>query len=297
MEIINEIKSFDNKFIDISNLSVAELWLLHYEQEKAFAGLIRQTKPFSVERAEIMHSGYKAINAIMLKRGYLEGNIIESYGSHDSYILFLKKIIKKSKKKSCIFFEAGVGTGKIIRAIAEIPNLNVMGCDIYIDKKFFNDQLNVTEGTIYENLLKLEDDTIDIFYWNDVIEHIPEDEIEEHIRLLAKKMAPKGLIITITPNRLNGPHDITRHYEPRGIAKGFHFYEYTFKEVLGLFKKYEIRSGYCILGFLKKGLYMIGPKWLDKIKIVLEKTAACLPYSIKRILLGLGGCSISILKK
>jgi hypothetical protein len=212
----------------------------------------------------------------------------------------VKRIVKKilNKKKNCIFFEAGVGTGKIIKEIAVLPYVTAIGCDTYIDRNYINSNLNVFEDTIYESLKKLDDNSIDVFYWNDVMEHIPEDEVQEHINLLNKKMTPGGLIITITPNRLKGPCDITGYFEPHGtIAKGFHFHEYTFQEILTIFQKYNILNAYSVLGYVKSGWYILMPVWIDKIKLFFEKIVIILPYIIKKIILVMAGYDVSILRK
>jgi len=138
-----------------------------------------------------------------------------------------------------------------------------------------------------------------VFYWNDVMEHIPEDEIEEYIKVLSQKMDTDGIIITITPNRLKGPCDITAHFEPHGtVAKGFHFHEYTFDEILTIFQKYGIKSEYGFFGYAGKGWYILSsPKYIDRIKLLIEKKVKNLPYKIKKILLVIMGCDTSILKK
>jgi hypothetical protein len=249
-----------------------------------------------------MKNGYETINKIMKMRTSKEGEILSSYGASDSHIKLVEKIVRKTlrQKDKCLFFEAGVGTGKVITSIANIKNVCAMGCDVYVDRNFINNlDLTVYECTIYDALEKLNDNSIDVFYWNDVMEHIPEDEIEKYIKILTSKMNIGGIIITITPNRLKGPSDITAHFEPRGtIAKGFHFHEYTFYEIITLFKEYNIKSSYSFLGYLKKGWYILGSsKVIDRIKFSGEKISVKFPYLLKKILITIIGCDVSILKK
>jgi hypothetical protein len=269
------IISYDGKKIDLSDLTVSQLWLLHYGQEKSFADLIKKSKPFSKERSALMKNGNEAVQKIMRERYKKQGKQLNSFGAADSYLKLAENIVKKvlRKKESCLFFEAGIGTGKIITSIANLKNVSAAGCDVYIDKNIINSDLTVYEATVYEAMLKLPDNSIDIFYWNDVLEHIPEDEIEDYIKLLYKKMNAGGIIITITPNRLKGPCDITAHFEPRGTpANGFHFHEYTFYEITVLFHKYNISSGYGFMGYAKSGWYILGSaKIIDKLKILCTK--------------------------
>ena len=296
----NQITTSDGKIIDISGYSAKELWQLHYEQEKSFANLIRQAEPFSLERAKLMNTGYETIIKIMNVRNAKPEEILQSYDARDCYIILVKRMIEKilKKKGKCLFFEAGVGNGKIMKGVASLPNVSVIGCDIFLERNNIDTHLNVYECTIYEALSKLDDNVIDVFYWNDVLEHIPEDEAEEHINLLSKKIAHGGIIITITPNRLKGPSDITNHFEPRGsVAQGFHFHEYTFHEILEMFKKKKIVSVYSILGNMGKGWFILGPVWMDRIKLFIEKIATKFPYKIKEKILDIMGSDVTIMKK
>jgi len=295
------ITLFDGKKMDISGLTVDQLWTLHYEQEKAFADLIKNEKPFSVERAAIMKNGYETIHKIMTIRNNKKGKELNSYGAKDLYVKLVEKIVKKVivQKGKCLFFEAGVGTGKIISHIANLENVNAIGCDVFVDEKLANTRLLVYECTIYDALLKLDNNSINVFYWNDVMEHIPEDEIEEYIKLLSQKMDIDGIVVTITPNKLKGPCDITAYFEPKGtVAKGFHFHEYTFYEILTMFQRYSIKSEYGFWGYAGKGWYILGSsKYIDKIKLFVEKKVKNFPYKIKKLLLVMMGCDTSILKK
>lgn len=78
--------------------------------------------------------------------------------------------------------EAGVSNGIIINAVKKLDKIVATGCDVYVDPQFINDSsVKIYEGTIYESLNMLDDGSINVFYWNDVIEHIAEDEIEQLI--------------------------------------------------------------------------------------------------------------------
>jgi len=262
--------------------------------------MIKNSRPFSIERNMIMKNGYETIHQIQITRSIKEGKVKYSFGATDAYGNLIKKIIKKvlQKKEKCLFFEAGVGTGKIINSIAGLQNVTAMGCDVYINEELKKSDLMIYECTIYEALRKLNDKSIDVFYWNDVIEHIPEDEIEDYLKLLQNKMNVGGIIITITPNRIKGPCDVTSHFEPRGtIAKGFHFHEYTFYEIIKMFQKYNFESVYGFLGYAGKGLYILGfTKIIDKIKFLTEVISIIFPYFLKKILITITGCDVSIIK-
>ena len=75
------------------------------------------------------------------------------------------------------------------------------------------------------------------------MEHLPEDEMEETLRQIAKKLSPEGLLVTVTPSRGMGPHDITKLAAPKEReAKGLHLREYCYYEVVEQNQQGEARS-------------------------------------------------------
>jgi hypothetical protein len=66
------------------------------------------------------------------------------------------------------------------------------------------------------------------------MEHLHPDDAFEQLRNIAKALAPGGLYVCITPNRLTGPHDVSRHFDRE--ATGFHMKEYTNRELAGVFR-------------------------------------------------------------
>ena len=71
-----------------------------------------------------------------------------------------------------------------------------------------------------------------LIYWNDVLEHIPPDEVGEYVAHLHRLLAPGGMLVTITPNWLLRPSDVTGDFCPwRTEARGLHLKEYRLAEV------------------------------------------------------------------
>ena len=67
------------------------------------------------------------------------------------------------------------------------------------------------------------------------MEHLHPDDALEQLWNIYSALAPDGVYICITPNRLSGPHDISRYFDD--IATGFHLKEYTITELMDIFKK------------------------------------------------------------
>ncbi len=69
----------------------------------------------------------------------------------------------------------------------------------------------------------------DLIYSNQLMEHLHPDDAHEQLRNIAQSLKPGGRYICITPNRLTGPHDISRGFDRH--ARGFHLHEYTHAEL------------------------------------------------------------------
>jgi 2-polyprenyl-3-methyl-5-hydroxy-6-metoxy-1,4-benzoquinol methylase len=189
------------------------------------------------------------------------------------------------------FFEAGIGTGAMIREVSSLDDVSVCGCDIIIDFASVPDQATVIEGGVYEVVCGLPDASIDVFYWNDVFEHVPVDEMDSLLEKIYAKLSPNALMITITPNWNMRPTDITSKFYPQGTeAKGFHYKEYKYNEVTKILEKHGlevISSPYVYNIFAKKYIINFGKFAIlnHKIKRLIEPLAPILPFFLKRYLI------------
>jgi hypothetical protein len=290
--------------IDLSMLSVGELDRLAFDEETAAADKIRASAPFSEKRNSLYREGYALINRIAAEKARRKNATVNSYGATDACCRLVKKLIRRHRKQTgketLVFYEAGIGTGIIVKSLLEERNLHIKGCDVNIEEDLkTNPKLDLYEETIFDALQKTADASIDLFYWNDVLEHIPDDEIEEYMKLIYRKMAGEGIIVTITPNRLYGPCDVTRLFYPTGTkAMGFHFHEYTYSEVNTLFTGYGFTPSYSIAINPATVNYVIISKLWGGVKCLVEKIAPAVhPFILKKILLQATGCHVSVFKK
>ena len=78
-----------------------------------------------------------------------------------------------------------------------------------------------------------ESNSVDLAYSNQLMEHLhPEDAIEQ-VKDISRILKEGGKYICITPNGINGPHDISRFYGNELV--GFHLKEYLPSELKKLF--------------------------------------------------------------
>jgi SAM-dependent methyltransferase len=105
-----------------------------------------------------------------------------------------------------------------------------------------NFKLILSDGTS----VPLPPDSVDVAYSNQLMEHLHPDDAFEQLEGIWRALRPGGVYICITPNRLNGPHDISQHFDT--VATGFHLKEYTVGELSRLFRKVGFRRVQALLG-------------------------------------------------
>lgn len=82
--------------------------------------------------------------------------------------------------------------------------------------------------------------SVTVAYSYQLMEHVhPEDALEQ-LTNIYRALAPGGVYICITPNRLSGPHDVSRYFDSE--ASGFHMKEYTITELGRIFRRTGFRE-------------------------------------------------------
>ena len=88
--------------------------------------------------------------------------------------------------------------------------------------------------------------SVDLAYSDQLMEHLhPEDAVVQ-LGNISQALKPGGVYLCLTPNRLSGPHDVSRYFDE--VATGFHLCEYTVGELTEMlraagFRKFTILAG------------------------------------------------------
>lgn len=99
-----------------------------------------------------------------------------------------------------------------------------------------NFELRISDGTS----IPIPEGHATLAYSNQLMEHLhPEDALHQ-LSNIYRALAPGGRYICITPNRMNGPHDISRYFDD--VASGFHLKEYTVSEIVAMFRSVGFRT-------------------------------------------------------
>jgi len=121
--------------------------------------------------------------------------------------------------------------------------------------------------------------SVDLAYSNQLMEHLHPDDAREQLGNIFAALAPGGAYVCLTPNRLDGPHDISRWFSDE--ASGFHLKEYTVTELAALFRETGFRR---VRAYARtKGVWLPVPLALVVgLEAMLERAPADLRRSLAR---------------
>lgn len=120
---------------------------------------------------------------------------------------------------------------------------------------------------------------IDVAYSNQFVEHLHPDDILPHLEEVRRVLSPGGVYVCVTPNRLHGPHDVSRGFDT--YATGMHLREYTASELSELFRR-------ACFSQVKVHLAVKRTQWIlpRRVVLLIESLLQCLPPAWR---LALGG--------
>jgi SAM-dependent methyltransferase len=142
----------------------------------------------------------------------------------------------------------------IVSAAAEVPNLDIV----------------ITDGVS----LPVEPGSVDVAYSDQLMEHLHPDDAAAQLRSVIRALRPGGVYVCITPNRVSGPHDVSRAFD--AVATGFHLREYTARDIQALFTAAGFRRVDFYAG--GRGRYLRIPTALA---VIAESAFARLPRALR----------------
>ena len=171
--------------------------------------------------------------------------ILHSLDTSDSECLawqlkFLKHLFDKEKT----ILEIGAGDCLLSKELAKYFK-KVVGYEVadtipLVEGKPENFELKIFNGfDIPEMPL-----SYDIVYSNQVFEHLHPDDTIPLLQEYHTFLNENGRLVIVTPHKITGPHDVSRHFCEN--AEGLHLKEYTYKELKSLLRAtgYKNIKGY-----------------------------------------------------
>ncbi len=163
------------------------------------------------------------------------------------------KFLKPLLTKDTVFLEIGAGNCllsiEVAKYVKQVIAYEVADAIPHIENKPENLVLKIFDGV---DLFEL-DDSVDIIYSNQVFEHLHIEDTLHHLQQYYKILKRKGQVAIVTPNSLNGPHDISRNFSTK--PEGFHMKEYLYQDIRNLARKIGFNKAKGFLGHKKIGYW------------------------------------------
>lgn len=139
-----------------------------------------------------------------------------------------------------VFLEVGAGDCAVTLAAAEIARKSIavevsptIAANAGTPSNF---ELLISDGTS----IPVPAGSVNVIYSQQLMEHLHPEDAMDQLRNIFNALAPDGRYYCSTPNRLTGPHDISRYFDRSATC--FHLKEYTVGELAGLFRRTGFRK-------------------------------------------------------
>jgi hypothetical protein len=230
----------------------------------------------------------------------------ESYGATDASIKMLKELINmhRSDGRAFTFYEAGVGKASALKAIGQ-DKLRIYGCDVFLSEEAKTlarnrPDISLVKKDLFLALDSMENDSVELFYADNVLEHLPQDEYNETIQKIAAKIRTGGTLFAVIPNSYVGPSDISKYFIPVGEkAQGFHYMEQSFSDNVTIFRNngFEL-SVLCIQSGDGRIIYLTAFNCINGLKVRMETLFGKIKRpGLRKMLFKRLGYTIYIMKK
>ena len=155
-------------------------------------------------------------------------------------------LLRKFLRRDVTYLEIGPGDCTLANEVARLVR-KVYAVDVSreITKEVElpdNVDLIISDGSS----IPVPNDSIDLAYSDQLMEHLHPDDAIDQLRNVYKALAPGGRYICITPNRLSGPHDVSQYFDD--VATGFHLKEYSATELSEMFRDVGFRKVKILIG-------------------------------------------------
>jgi hypothetical protein len=246
-----EVTLADGRVMSLAGMSCEELQMLQWEQEQICARTIMNCPKGSAERDTAIRQAYDLICTILSAQSADAGQPLVM-GLDPRYVRLVLNLLHQQRESGLShpgLFEIGYGCGALL---AEVNRHGYPSGGIEVSEIMRAQAIDVlgkrhTGSLLLGDLRSIGLDSLafrpTLFYWNDVLEHIPPDEIGDYLRHIYQLLAPGGALVTITPNWILRPSDVTGDFcPPRTPARGLHLKEYRLAEVTRLLRQAGFRS-------------------------------------------------------
>ncbi|HLF27049.1 MAG TPA: methyltransferase domain-containing protein [Anaerolineae bacterium] len=214
----------------------AERIRIHYEIERNLADRLRHAN--NADRQRLYPMVYDELfrrvpDMPMLTRG------VDTSRQHRA-VARQFALLSRFVRPGCVFLEIGAGDCALSLEMARTAR-HVYAVDVSSEiagalQAPENFHLAITDGTS----IPVPPDCVDVAYSLSLIEHLHPDDALIQLKNILRALKPGGVYVCLTPNRLNGPHDISKYFDDE--AKGLHLKEYTNIDLSALYRQAGFRA-------------------------------------------------------
>jgi ubiquinone/menaquinone biosynthesis C-methylase UbiE len=242
----------------------------HYTVERELADRLRQA--CNEERKTLYSSLYNELFARVPDHSQLTRKV--DAAAQRATVARQLVPIRAFLKPDSTFLEVGAGDCSVSYAVAEharhVYAIDVSETITSAVTRPPNFSLIISDGTS----IPVPEQSVDVAYSHQLMEHLHVDDAQEQLHNIARALVPGGVYICLTPSRLTGPHDISRHFDT--VATCFHLKEYTTTELIALFRTAGF-TRFAVFSGVKRDNFRLLPVWPV---LALERVMARLPYRV-----------------
>lgn len=184
-------------------------------------------------------------------------------------------LLRRYLTRETVFMEVGAGDCALaIRAAASVKQVYAIDVSEQITRDVAppaNFKLILSDGTS----IPVPAGSVNVAYSDQLMEHLHPDDAKEQLHNIYRSLAPGGIYVCITPNRLYGPRDISEYFDE--VATGFHLREYAGREIRELFASAGFARVHFFVG--ARGWFLRCPAWLIS---GIERALDALPYGLRK---------------
>ena len=221
----------------------------HYEIEREIASRLRNSK--SHERATLYTWAYDELFRRVPHHPMLEARDTEELTPAAYREL---NILEKFINESSIYLEVGPGDCSFaIEVAGRVKKSYAVDVSTEITKELHapdNFELLLSDGTS----IPIPAGTADVIFSNQLMEHLHPDDAALQLENIFRALKQRGVYYCVTPNRLSGPHDVSRGFDNE--ATGLHLKEYTVTELDAMFRRAGFSRTKIYFGFGRYGMFV-----------------------------------------
>jgi SAM-dependent methyltransferase len=208
----------------------------HYEIEKVLAAKLRTSS--RDERAGLYSDVYEEL----YRRVPHHRKLTQKRTADEDAEVVQRQLrwLRPSVRGEDTFLEVGAGDCLVTFAVARLVKkaiaVEVSATMAHSSTAPANFQLVLSDGIS----IPVPPGSVDVAYSQQLMEHLHPDDALDQLRNLFAALKPGGRYFCVTPNRVTGPHDISRHFDD--VATCLHLKEYTIGELARLFRDVGFRE-------------------------------------------------------